>query len=165
MTQDASETYDENLALLVRGLAPHAPEPEARARLLGELRGPERWTPWAASVAALLQIEEADSHKALQKIEDQAEWLPGLWPRSSILQTGALKAVRALIARLPPGTRIARHKHTTRELTYVLAGELLEDDRRSYGPGELADMDVGTEHELTVAGTSDCLVVFFLPSA
>jgi anti-sigma factor ChrR (cupin superfamily) len=159
------DKYDETLGLLVDGLAPQEPEPAARARLLAALHGPERWTPWAASVAALLGIDEQDTRDALQQIEERAAWQAGLWPGSYILQTAALRAARALIARLPPATRIARHNHSARELTYVLAGELREDDRRSYGPGALVDMQVGSEHELAVAGTDECLVVFFLPAA
>jgi anti-sigma factor ChrR (cupin superfamily) len=171
VTQDKSNSaapepaYDETLGLLAAALPRPTPTSTTRTQLLDALRSRERWTPWAAAVARLLGITELDSQHALQQIEERAGWRPGLWPSSSIMQTPALAAVQALFARLSPATRIARHNHSTRELTFVLDGELIEDDRRSYGPGELVDMQVGSEHELTVAGTSDCLVVFFLPRA
>lgn len=161
----ASSPPDEDLGLLAAALQPIAPAPATRSRLLSELHSRERWTPWAASVARVLQLPDSDALHALQQIEERSAWRPGLWPNSSVLQTPALRAIQALIARLPPDTRIPLHNHSTRELTFVLNGELIEDDRRSYGPGDLLDMQVGSEHELTVAGTGDCLVVFFLPQA
>lgn|GEM_PF-5338375 len=155
----------ETLGLLAAALQPIAPVPATRAHLLGELQSRERWTPWAADVARVLHLPDSDALHALQQIEERSAWRPGLWPNSSVLQTPALRAIQALIARLPPDTRIPRHNHNTRELTFVLDGELIEDDRCSYGPGELVDMQIGSEHELAVAGTGDCLVVFFLPQA
>lgn len=138
------------------------PDPAVRARLMAELRGRERWTLWTTSVADLLGIPETDALFALQQIDDDSAWRPGLWPSSRVLQTPKLAEARALIASLRPGTHIAQHGHTERELTYVLNGELVEDERRSYGCGDLVDMKVGSEHSLTVKGTNDCLVVFFL---
>jgi len=149
------------LSLLTDALDNVAPDPVVRARLLTELRGRERWTPWGVTVAALLEIPVAQAVDALQQIEDAAVWQPGLWPGSKVFQTPALAQACAILARIPPGTRIARHRHEQRELTYLLDGELA-DEHRVFGRGDLVDMAIGTEHALAVGGTGDCLVVFFL---
>ncbi|MET0388359.1 MAG: cupin domain-containing protein [Polyangiales bacterium] len=142
------------------------PDPAVRARLVAQLRTRERWTPWTGALSRLLGIAESDALFALQCVEDPSAWRAALlWPAARYLQTPRLAEVGALIARMPPGTEIARHRHSQRELTYVLDGELIDDGNRSYRSGELIDMAVGTEHRVTVGGTDDCLVVLFFPRA
>ncbi|MEY4581888.1 MAG: hypothetical protein RL701_6591 [Pseudomonadota bacterium] len=154
------------LSALVATLEPDPVQPAliaaGRSQLMAALHGPERWTPWAPAVSALLQITEPDALSALQLIEQQGVWRAGLWPGSCYLQTPPLAAALAGIARIAPGTKIARHRHEHRELTFVLDGQLLETDGRAYGCGELVDKPVGSEHEVTVADTSACLVIFAL---
>lgn len=152
---------DETLALLTEGLEASAPTPDARARLLAALQGPERWTPYAAEVARAFGLSFEDTVDALQRIEGADGWQPGLWPGSRWLRTPALTAARALIARMPGGLTIPHHRHPGRELTFLLDGELIEDGR-VYRSGELMDKQLGSAHTIEV--TEACLVVFALPA-
>ncbi len=139
------------------------PAPTVRARLLAALRGPERFTPFAPEVARVFALAPEDVRAALRRIDDTSAWEAGPWPASRFLRTPALTAASALIARLPAGLRIGEHRHATRELTYILDGEVVEGgSERVHGSGALLDKAAGTEHEVTVIGDTDCLVVFAL---
>ena len=139
------------------------PDPSVRTRLLAALRGPERWTPFAPEVAALLAVAPDDARAALRRIEDPSVWEAGLWPGAQLLRTPALTAANAIIARLPAGLCISEHAHATRELTYILDGEVVEaGSERVHGCGALLDKAPGTKHEVAVVGATACLVVFAL---
>jgi quercetin dioxygenase-like cupin family protein len=154
-----SEPAAQALAVLVDGLPPVAPLPHVRAALLAELAGPERYTPSAAAVAQHFGLAPAEARDALRRIASKDAWTPGPWPGSQLILTESLLKVRAMIARLPAGTQIARHRHAHRELTYILDGAL-STGQVHFGQGELMDMQPGSEHEVAIAPDSDCLVVF-----
>ena len=159
--QRASHSHEEEgLSLLVEALSPGAPDPATRAQLVAALRGRERFTPWASELARVFNLERHEAEEALQRIDTAEAWQPGFWPGSRLLATPSLKRESCVIARLPGGVCIPRHKHQARELTYILAGELLEDCARHHKSGALLDMAAGSEHQLTVPDGEECLVVF-----
>ena len=136
------------------------PAPHVRARLLAQLRGPERYTLFAAEVARAFGLELEHAQQALRAIADPAAWHPGAHPGSRLLLTPALAARGTVIADLPLGMHIPVHAHGERELTFVLDGELQDDAQRRIGPGELLQMTAGSSHAVTVVGTHACLAVF-----
>lgn len=142
------------MSLLVDALPIAAPPLELRARLHAELTGAARFAPFAQEIAdtfdAPLQVVLA----ALARIDDQAAWLgsrsgPGILPVHG----------RTVISRLPAGTRIPRHTHEARELTYVLDGSLISDGVE-HRRASCLDMAPGTAHALSVGEQEACLVVF-----
>ena len=155
----------EVFALLASALPPRAPAAGRRDQLLAALRGPERFAPFIDEVVAAFGVSHDALRTAFARIPDQAAWQPGFWPDSQLLQTPELARTSTLIARLAPGSVIARHQHPFRELTYVLDGALTEDARHHVGPGELLDAQPGTRHAIAVAGASACLVVFAIRRA
>jgi anti-sigma factor ChrR (cupin superfamily) len=66
---------------------------------------------------------------------------------------------RTVISRLPAGTRIPRHTHEAREITYVLDGILISDGVE-HRRAACLDMAPGTAHALRVSEEDACLVVF-----
>lgn len=150
---------DDTLSVLVEALEEQEPDPSVRERLLSALRGRERWTPSASEVARVFSLSEEDARNALRGIEERTDWIPGPWPGSELLRVAELSRVAAIIARLPAGTRIKAHRHTMRELTYLLDGELRDGDQ-VYRSGELMDKPAGSEHALEI--NERCLVVFAL---
>lgn len=149
---------EDELALMAETLDASPPAPEARQRLLAALQGPERFTVFAREIADTFALAPDDALEALRSI-DGGSWQPGIWPGSKLLRTPALTAAQALIARIPGGVEIPYHRHATRELTFLLDGELREDDR-VYRSGELVDKEAGSAHTLRVL--EPCLVVFGL---
>ena len=77
-----------------------------------------------------------------------------------MLTTEALSDAGVIITDLAPGTEIAQHGHTGIELTYVLAGHLIELGQRDLRAGDLLVAKPGDVHALRVANTGRCLVVF-----
>lgn len=151
---------DELLALLAEELPAQPPEPHVRARLVSTLQGATRWAPYAEEIAHVFAIELGAVREALGLVE-RGDWQPGPWPGSRWLRTEGLTRGHALIADMPAGLTIARHRHPGRELTYILDGELLEDGQ-VHRSGELVDKAPGSVHALTVVAR--CLVVFALPA-
>ena len=154
--EEAAEAW----SLLSESLEPRSPDPAVRARLLALLEGAERFAPFAAEVASTFGLPVADAREALRRVRGTEGWVPGLWPGSQIFFTPTLMRANTVISRLAPGTRIPRHLHATRELTYVLDGVLLEDDAIRHLSGTFLDMPAGSEHDVSVPADADCLVVF-----
>lgn len=157
-----SERELSRLALLAETLPPAAPAAPLRARLIAQLRGSERCLVHAPNVAQRFGLTLEDSQDALRKVADDSAWRPGIWPGSRLLTTPSLMAQSAIIAELPAGFRIPHHRHDLRELTYVLDGEL-RDDNAVHGSGAFLEKAAGSEHEVAVLEHSPCLVVFSLP--
>jgi len=154
MAENDEELDLEALSLLADALPIVAPPPELRARLHAELTGSARFAPFAQEIADTFQTPLSVVLAALARIDDHAAWLgspsgPGVLPMHG----------RAVISRLPAGTRIPRHTHTAREITYVLDGTLISDGVE-HGRASCVDMAPGTSHELRVGDEDACLVVF-----
>ena len=156
MTDTKDDDMDlEALTLLAEALPAVEPPPSARARLHEELTGRERFAPFAQEISDTFEAPLPKVLSALARIEDDTAWLGSPSPGLRILHVHG----RTVISRLPAGTQIAHHKHTTRELTYVLDGVLVSDGV-AHGRAACLDMAPGTEHALHVADGDECLVVF-----
>jgi cytosine/adenosine deaminase-related metal-dependent hydrolase len=148
------------LSLLTEAIETSPPEAAVRERLLRTLQGPERFTPWAPEVSRRFGLTLEEARDALRRIHEPSAWRPGVLPGSRLLATPALMRQRSIVAELPAGMRIARHRHHARELTYILDGTLIEDGELRHERGHLLDKLSGSEHELTVTEDACCLVVF-----
>ncbi|HYB99467.1 MAG TPA: ChrR family anti-sigma-E factor [Candidatus Limnocylindrales bacterium] len=60
------------------------------------------------------------------------------------------------LVRLQHGFVIPRHRHTGRELTLVVAGELV-DESGTYGRGDVRDCDTEVEHRPRVTSAQPCI--------
>ena len=60
--------------------------------------------------------------------------------------------------RLRPGATFPRHRHLAPEVSFVLAGVLVESGHR-YEPGAVVESASGSEHEYTAGPGRDLLVV------
>jgi hypothetical protein len=138
-----------------------APSPAQRDRLLASLSGSERFTLFAGDVARTFGVTVDDARAALRLVQDPRAWHPGSVPGVSWLTTPALAKLDVVIARLAVDMRIPKHPHSSREITLVLDGLLIEDGDRTLRAGDVLDMAIGTEHEIAVAGEHACLAVFF----
>jgi hypothetical protein len=134
---------------------------DVRVRLLEELSGSERYTPFASEVASCFGLTFEDSLEALRAIQDPEVWRPGFLPGSQVFTTPALARAFTVISRLPLHTRIPQHPHSSRETTFVLDGVLIEDGLKQHGPGCVMNMPAGSTHDIEVAGEHACLSVFF----
>jgi len=153
---------DAAVALLATTLPPVAPPRAIRERLMAALRGPERYAPHVPEVAQRFGIGEDQLRAAFARIDRSDAWMAGLLPSSSMLVVHDEPGRAVVLARLEAGARIPHHRHTVRELTYVLDGALSADGQAVTRAG-LLDMAPGSEHALEVLGDHECLVVFSMP--
>lgn len=145
-------------ALWAAAAAPPRPvDAGARARLLAALEA-ERYLPFCAELAGHFDLAEHAMRALLARIVEPAAWTPGTPPVASFVDFepgAAVQPLKAGFVRLEPGAQLSPHRHTDRELTFVLEGELIDGEGRRYGPGTTITMPADSAHALGVpAGIS-----------
>jgi quercetin dioxygenase-like cupin family protein len=160
---EEDEDMDEAALSLLAETLPAVPVPsEARARLFAQIDGPLRFAPFAEEIAARFGAPVAVVRAALARIDDPSAWLKSPTSSLSLMPVHLTSTGAVVISRLAAGTRIPKHKHAVREVTYVLDGVLISDDR-AHGRAACLDMPPGSEHALQVSEDEECLVVFASP--
>jgi anti-sigma factor ChrR (cupin superfamily) len=94
-------------------------------------------------------------------IDDPRTWVLGVPPIQGHVnfRPGPSHApLRGGFARMSGGMRLPEHRHTDRELTFVLEGELYDGAGNGYGPGDHIDMAPGSVHSLAVPDGGEALV-------
>lgn len=94
---------------------------------------------------------------------DAYPWLdvgPGL--KLHVLSSDEARGVKRCLVWGAPGASTERHGHSGDELILVLEGHL-QDERGSYGPGEICRSRPGDVHQEQVMGSEDCIgfVVYY----
>lgn len=163
--QAEAAALSEALFGVAEALPPVAPDPGVRARLMASSTQ-DRLLPFVDDLARICDLAFEAMRGVLRKVDELAAWEPGPLPGINLIHfehgPGCFAADTGLV-RFEPGTRIPRHRHMGRELSYVLAGTLTDDDGRVYGPGEVLEKDVGDVHGFS-AGTEEALVMVLVHS-
>jgi hypothetical protein len=149
------------LSLWALGLTPEAVEPARRASLLAALAA-EPYLPFCQELAAHVDLPVSETRKLLARCADPRTWTPGTPPVAGYVdfEPGPRVApLRAGFVHLQGGARLARHEHLERELTFVLAGTLIDDQQRRFSAGEVIAMSVGSTHALHVPEHDSATVV------
>jgi quercetin dioxygenase-like cupin family protein len=165
------------LALWAAGLEANqdyeASAEQRRARLLASLDR-ERYLPFCAELARHVDLPEDALRKLLALSASDSAWTraaPPVWGYIDFDPGPGRAPLRAGFVRLLGGARLPRHEHLDRELTFVLEGLLIEvhtadgpeqhgaASERSYGPGSVIDMPVGSTHALRVPEAGSATVV------
>jgi quercetin dioxygenase-like cupin family protein len=156
----------EALACAAETVAPLAPPPSLRARLLGTVTSVDRFAPFVDDLTRLFELPATAIRKLLERI-DGAEWehvllgvpLHGcelfhfpVGPR--LRETGGAGGV----LRVRAGATFPQHRHHGDEVTYVLEGGYLADGR-VHGPGSAITMSGGTAHDYQAAPERDLVIM------
>jgi putative transcriptional regulator len=147
-------------AQLAEALPPLAPDPAVRARLLRTLEGADRFAPFLARIAGLVDLTIDAVRDLVARIDDPAAWEPGL-PGMHLqhFQAGPRFATAdAGFVRLQPGMAFPRHRHLGPELTVVLEGGMRSGDR-VYGPGDVLELPEGSVHDYAASSERDLLIL------
>jgi anti-sigma factor ChrR (cupin superfamily) len=130
-------------------------------RLLGAVSQlPLRYAPFLDRVAALWDVSEQEVSAAFTRANSLAGWkrtpLPGVrvidvagGPRASGGET--------FLVRFAPGTRFPKHRHPGHEALLVLEGSYTDTLGRLVQPGDLHEMQPGSEHGFLVARDGPCV--------
>lgn len=157
---------------VVHGIAlytfPAALSGQTRARLLAAIAGPERLTPFAQDLAALMCLPQDHARELLARVDTSRGWHDDAGLRILPIEIGPGSEVRVpedmsdppdpldvtvvqrpswprrLIVRAAPGATIpSRYPHSEARVL-VLQGGLSQDDARAAGPGDLIPWPSGT---------------------
>jgi hypothetical protein len=135
--------------------------PQARARVLDDLRPYDRFARFEAAVAELLQLPHADAAAALRCIDDPAAWLPQA-PGVSYLPVASGPNAGFFLAgflRVEAGLEFPEHEHLGEEITLVLQGAFEEGNSGMlFRPGEPSYMPPGSRHTFRVPADGPHLV-------
>lgn len=149
------------LTLWALGLEQRPAEGSGRERLLAALDA-EPYLPFCSELAQHVDLPEAETRKLLARCADPALWTRGIAPVTGYIdfEPGPRVApLRAGFVQLSGGARLPRHEHLDRELTFVLAGTLVDDQQRRFNAGDVIEMAVGTAHALEVPDGESATVV------
>ncbi len=139
---------------------PVAVSDAARGRFRAALDA-EPYLPFCAELGRHFALGADEMRGLLRKIDDPAFWVRGAAPMEGYFDFHpgeSLRPLRGGFARMLGGMRIQEHRHTDRELTFVLSGELRDGSGRAYGPGSTLEMARGTVHSVHVAEGREALV-------
>jgi hypothetical protein len=148
------------LALWAAALTPRSVAGDARARLMAAL-DVEPHLPFCSELAAAFALPFTEMRALLTRIVDAKVWSRGIAPFDAFFDFtpgASLAPLRGGFVRLGGGARLPLHRHTERELTYVLAGEMVDGDQQHFGPGSCIDMPVGSVHSIGVPQGKTALV-------
>lgn len=150
----ASPSVGETVARLADALAPVAPGPALRERLFASLASGGRLHRFADGVAELLDLPVDQARGLLDGIDAAQSWsgspIPGVdlfhlpgGPKVENCIRGFIKVER--------GGRFPHHRHVGDEAVLVVQGRYRDTvSGVVFGPGDIARMTPGTEHELVV---------------
>ncbi|HEX6240177.1 MAG TPA: cupin domain-containing protein, partial [Polyangiales bacterium] len=117
--------------------------------------------PFCVELARAFALPADGMRELLARIADPRAWTRGIAPIEAFLDFvpgPTLAPLRAGFVRLGGGAWLPRHRHRERELTFVLAGEMIDGDGRRYGPGSSIDMPPGSVHAIGVPQGKSALV-------
>lgn len=150
---------NEAMAALVQ---PVAPSKLLLAQILSSIeRPPTRYAPFYARIAELFDLSEDAAVAQCARLAAPDAWrfagLPGV--RNVMVEGGPrVKGAEVMFARLAPGLRFPRHKHTGTERVLVLEGSYIDSDGFEYGAGQLRVWEAGTVHGICISSAEPCVV-------
>lgn len=152
-------TYQDTASQLAVPLAPVAPAPEVKARLLASIGGGplERF---AQRLGALFDVTVDRARELLGLVERTASWEPQIPGVALVHFDGgpAYAAADCGFIRLAPGAVFPPHTHLGEEACLVLAGSLRDaTNGRVLRAGDDYLSSEGSEHYLVNEGDVDCV--------
>lgn len=153
------------LAALAEALPSTAPEPSARARLLGLATPEGRLDRFADDVARLLDVPSDDAGALLARASTPAPYEAGPFPGVSLFHVEGGPAVAGAITgfvRLVAGAEFPEHEHLGDEAVLIVQGRLLDSSGAERGPGELVPMPAGSRHGLVAKHGPDLVYLAVL---
>jgi anti-sigma factor ChrR (cupin superfamily) len=137
-------TFEEVASNLPYGLAPQTPADELKSRLFEQIADQESDAGEAAPISAFPFV----SIRA-----DEGEW-KNLWGgvMMKLLNFDSNLGLATSLIKMPPGSRLAEHRHEGIEQIFVLEGDCHIDGER-LGPGDYHRAEAGSLHHSTYTET------------
>ena len=154
-------TYDTAAAALIDQLAPVAPPPSVRERLMASIGVgvPGRFERFAQRVAEMYDVAIARARELIGMIDDPSTHDRAI-PGAALIhfQGGpACAGADCGFVIVPAGTLFPWHRHDGEEDVLVLQGAVVDCDGKVTRAGETDHRDAGTEHEFSAAPGDDLI--------
>ncbi|MCA9643331.1 MAG: cupin domain-containing protein [Polyangiaceae bacterium] len=146
------------LATLSRLIPAEAPAANRRAELFAELEGHQRYAPFTSRLAKLFDLDEPAVDALLPQTVGP-DWQAFPIPGVELLHLDGGPATAGAdvgLVRLAPGASFPLHRHLGHETALILEGGYTDSAGRGYHAGDVAEMEVDTEHDFT-AGPEGCV--------
>jgi quercetin dioxygenase-like cupin family protein len=146
-------------AVYAIAVEPVAPSPGIEVALMASV-GQGRYERFAARLSELLDLAIDPIRSLLGKIE--RGFPPQEAPGVSLIHFDGGPAYAAAdcgIVRVEPGSMFPWHTHLGEEHSLILAGRMVDNDGREYGPGDEYIAQHGTSHDLATVGDQPVIFV------
>ncbi len=135
---------------------------EAPARLARfVLEPPQRYAPFFARVAQLLDVTEDSVIAELTRLREPSNWRAAGQPGVSRLPLRggpALKLAKSNLVRLSPSVTLLRPRGLGAERALVLEGSYTDERGNTHRPGDLAEWSRDTAHSFTARDGEPCII-------
>ncbi len=150
------EAYQGTAGELMLAVAPVAPSPHVRVRLLASI-GAGRFEGFLPTFRHMFDLTVDGARALLAWIDDPSKWQQVMPHFAAIHFAGgpACRGADTGFVRLAPHSTFPYHAHRGEELTLVLAGTALTSDGKSLRAGDEVLELPGTAHDLTNTGDDD----------
>ncbi len=154
---------DDRMAIgeLHRVLEASSPSALAASRLLRAVEElPLRYAPFFERLADLWDLPVDRVEAVLERAKAPNEWRKAALPGLRLLDVEGGERVRDAdvhLVRFSPGMRFPRHRHPGDEALFVLEGSYRDTSGRVVRPGDLHEMDAGSEHGFVVGRGEPCI--------
>jgi hypothetical protein len=137
--------------------APPVNGAERLARAVTEL--PLRYAPFYVRLSNLWHVPECDVERELTRARDPRSWSLTLLRGVKTFEVGAgtRSETRRRLLHFSAGVHFPKHRHRGEERVLVLEGSYADSSGCQVRAGEEQRMTAGSEHELTVLGSQDCV--------
>jgi len=152
---------DEEAFLALASAAEPAPVGDAARLKWRAALDAEPFLPFCGELGRHFDIAPDEMRALLRRIDDPAYWIRGIPPMQGYLDFRPGPSLRHLhggFARMLGGMSIQTHRHVDRELTFVVAGALRDDQDREYRPGDFLDMPQDSVHRIHVPEGGNAIV-------
>ena len=159
----ALDALRDDASALALALAPLAPPPALRDRLLRTVAATPRFAAYEDRVARFLQVPLERARELLARIDDPASWVPGPAEGSSLvhLVAGVPRTIAGFV-RCAPGVVFPAHLHEGDEWGLVLQGGYRDEDGTVYRAGDEAHLPPGSRHSFVALPGPELVFVTLL---
>lgn len=150
------ETYRATAGDLMLAVAPVAPSPHVRVRLLASI-GAGRFEELTPAFRRIFDLTVDGARALLAWIDDPSKWQQVMPHFAAIHFAGGPACVGADtgFVRLAPHTTFPYHAHRGEEITLVIQGSAVTSDGKSLKAGDEVIEGPGSAHDITNTGDED----------
>jgi quercetin dioxygenase-like cupin family protein len=147
----------ERLPELFDGSTPSA----GLSRLMSAVEEPPlRYAPFITRLGVFWDLPEEDVERLLSSSRNPAAWTKVPIPGVRVIELTGGPRTTGLVSRLvrfEPSVRFPKHRHPGYEAVFVLEGNYTDSHGTLVGPGDLHEMQTGTEHGFVVGPDGPCI--------